>query len=143
MLKACRLYNVFGSSAIHGIYAQFLAQAAIHNNGKKIGLLRGAGTRFSTWFYAMMRVLHHKDTLKSTIHTLKFRDLVKNDKIRGAVMDIENEVFFKAFVHFAACCIPCTKDASLLRQEQASNGQDFFSLAQDYSGPREVGRILE
>jgi len=41
----------------------------------------------------MMRALFHKDTLKSTIHTLKFRDLVKNDKIRGAVIDIENEVF--------------------------------------------------
>ena len=49
-----------------------------------------------SWFYAMMRVLRHKDTLKSTIHTLMFRDSVKNDKIRGAVMDIENEVFFKA-----------------------------------------------
>ena len=31
----------FGSGAIHGIYAQFLAQAAIHNKGKKIGLLGG------------------------------------------------------------------------------------------------------
>ena len=59
-------------------------------------MLRGATTRMASWFYAMMRVLRHKDTLKSTIHTLKFRDLVKNDKIRGAVMDIENEVFFKA-----------------------------------------------
>jgi len=45
----------------------------------------------ASWFYAMMRVLRHKGTLESTIHTLKFRNLVKNDKIRGAVMDIENE----------------------------------------------------
>ena len=30
------------------------------------------------------------------------------------------------YIYFAACCITCTKVASLLRQEQASNGQDFF-----------------
>ncbi len=32
------------------------------------------------------------------------------------------------YIYFAACCIPCTKVASLLRQEQAINGQDFFFL---------------
>ena len=41
-----------------------------------------------------MRVLRQKDVLKSTIHSIMFRDLAKNDKVRGAVMDIENEVFF-------------------------------------------------
>ncbi len=46
VLKCCRLYNDFGSGASHGIYAQFIAQAAAFNNGKKIGLLHGAGTRF-------------------------------------------------------------------------------------------------
>jgi hypothetical protein len=41
-----------------------------------------------------MRVLRQKDVLKS--HSIVFRDLAKNEKVRGAVMDIENEVFFKA-----------------------------------------------
>ena len=67
-------------------------------------MLRGATTQMASWFYAMMRVLHHKDTLKSTIHTLKFRELAKNDEIRGAVLDIENEVFFKA-LYILLCAV--------------------------------------
>ena len=43
-----------------------------------------------------MRVLCHKDVLKTTIHTLEFKELLKNDKVRGAVRDIENETYFKA-----------------------------------------------
>ena len=36
VLKCCRLYNVFGSGASHGIYTQFIVQAATYNNGKKL-----------------------------------------------------------------------------------------------------------
>ncbi len=39
ILKACRLYNVFGSRVNHGIYAQFMAQSALANKGCKVGLL--------------------------------------------------------------------------------------------------------
>jgi len=35
---------VFGSGANHAIYAQFMAQSSLSNRGKKVGLLRGAGT---------------------------------------------------------------------------------------------------
>jgi mannose/fructose/N-acetylgalactosamine-specific phosphotransferase system component IID len=58
----------------------------------------------ASWFYAMLRVLHQKDVLKSTIHSIMFRDLAKNDKVRGAVMDIENEVFFKA-LYILLCAV--------------------------------------
>ncbi len=61
ILKTCRLYNVFGSGANHAIHAQLIAQSALANKGKQIGLLRGAGTRFASWFYAMMRLLHLKE----------------------------------------------------------------------------------
>ena len=52
-----------------------------------------------------------------TIHTLKFRGLVKNDKIRGAAMDIENEVFFNALyillcAVFPAICALCFTDSN-------------------------------
>ena len=57
ILKTCRLYNVSGSGVNHGIYAQFMAQSALENQGRKVGLLRGAGTRMALWFYAMMRAL--------------------------------------------------------------------------------------
>lgn len=69
-------------------------------------MLRGATTRMASWFYAMMRVLRHKDVLKATIHTLQFRELLKNDKVRGAVRDIENATFLKL-------CISCSELCSL------------------------------
>ena len=66
------------------------------NKGKKIGLLRGASTRFATWFYAMMRLLRLKGPLLATIHQAKFRDLDLNNRVRSAVMDIEDKLFWKA-----------------------------------------------
>jgi hypothetical protein len=96
VLKACRLYNTFFSGSIHGIYAQFMAQAAIHNKGRKIGLLRGATTRFATWFYAMIRILRMKDVLLSTVHSAAFKDITKTDVICGTIMEINDPKFFKA-----------------------------------------------
>ncbi len=101
-----QLYNVFGSGASHRIHAQFMTQSSIHNKGRRVGLLHGATTRMALWFYAMMRVLRHKDVLKATIHTLQFRELSKNDKVRGAVRDIENATFLKL-------CISCSELCSL------------------------------
>lgn len=96
ILKTCRLYNVFGSGATHAIYAQFMEQSALANRGRKVGLLRGAGTRFATWFYAMMRLLRMRNALLATIHQAKFRSLTLNDRARHAIMDIEDPVFWKA-----------------------------------------------
>jgi len=87
---------VFGSGVSHAIYALFMAQSALANKGNKVGLLRGAGTRMATWFYAMMRVLRHKDVLLSTVHTVTFRDLPKNDRTRAAILDVTDQKFFKA-----------------------------------------------
>jgi hypothetical protein len=44
ILKTCRLYNIFGLGANHGIYVQFMAQSAMANKGCTVNLLRGAGT---------------------------------------------------------------------------------------------------
>jgi hypothetical protein len=96
VLKACRLYNTFGSGAIHGIYAHFMAQSAIHNKGRKIGLLQGATSRFATWCYAMMRLLRMKDPLLSTVHLASFKDLEKTDVIHATIFDITDPKFFKA-----------------------------------------------
>jgi hypothetical protein len=109
VLKACRLYNVFGSGAIHGIYAQFLAQAAIHNKGRKIGLLRGSGTRFATWFYALMRILRLRDALLATVHQATFKDLAKTDVIRAAVVDIKDDQLFKAMYFVLRAVFPAIR----------------------------------
>jgi hypothetical protein len=93
ILKACRLYNVFGSRANHGIYAQFMAQSALANKGHKVGLLQGAGTQMALWFYAMMRLLRLKQLLTATIHQKKIVHLNLNDSVRAAVQDINNDKF--------------------------------------------------
>ena len=109
------MYNVFGSGASHGCHAIFMQQSAIANKGKRVGLLRGATTRMASWFYAMIRILCHKDVLKATIHTIAFQDLPKNDKVRAAVMDIENKVFFQGVVYLVACCLSCYSRFALCR----------------------------
>ena len=55
MLKTCRLYNIFGFGANHGISSQFMLQSAHFNECCELGLLRDAGTHIATWFYAMHR----------------------------------------------------------------------------------------
>jgi len=109
VLKACRLYNTFGSGAIHGIYAQFMAQSAIHNKGRQIGLLRGATTRFATWFYAMMRLLRMKDVLLSTVHSAAFKDVEKTDVVRAAIFDITDPKFFKALYILLRAVFPAIR----------------------------------
>ena len=54
------------------MYAQCIVQTSAANNGRKIGLLQGAGMRMALWFYAMMRLLHLKQPLKATIHQQQF-----------------------------------------------------------------------
>ena len=87
---------MFGSGASYGPHAQFMEQTALGNKGRKIGLLRGATTRFATLFYAMVRLLRLKELLGATIHQLKFQDLTLNDRDRLAVFDVKDEVFWKA-----------------------------------------------
>ncbi len=95
-MKACRLYNIFGSGANHAIHAQFMAQASIFNDGRKIGLLQGEGTRFATRFYAMHWLLRLKRALKATIHSVAFASVAKNARVVLAVEDIKDEVFWKS-----------------------------------------------
>jgi hypothetical protein len=87
ILKTCRMYNVFGSGANHGIYAQFMAQSALSKSGRAVRLLRGAGTRMALWFYAMIRLLLVRKALTATIHQQKFADLSVKENVAAAVRD--------------------------------------------------------
>ena len=99
ILKICRLYNVFGCGSSHGIYAIFIAQTTKANGGRAIGLLRGAGTRFATWFYAMHRALRLEGALLDTAHDPHFSklDIVKtNNRVMLAVHDVKSKSFWRA-----------------------------------------------
>lgn len=103
-----------------------MAQSSIHNKGRRVGLLRGATTRMASWFYAMMRVLRHKDVLKATIHTLQFRELSKNDKVRGAVRDIENATFFKALYILLRAVFPAIRALRFTDSNQPMMDKIYF-----------------
>jgi hypothetical protein len=94
-----------------------MAQSALANRGKQVGLLQGAGTQFATWDYAMMCLLCLKGPLKSTIHQQKFRDLDLNSSAKAAVRDIEDDKLWKCMyilLHsvFPALIALCYCDAS-------------------------------
>ena len=126
ILKTCRFYNVFGSGANHAIHAQFMAQSAMANKGKKVGLLRGAGTRFATWFYAMMRLLRLKEALKFTIHQQKFRDLTLNASARAVVKDIGDDKMWKSMYILLRSIFPALRALRYCDTSKPSMDKIFF-----------------
>ena len=97
---------MFGSGASHGPHAQFMEQTALGNKGRKVGLLRVATTRFTSWFYAMARLLCLKESLIATIHQLKIRNLTLNDRDQLVVIDAKDEVFWKTMYTLARAVFP-------------------------------------
>jgi hypothetical protein len=126
ILKTCRFYNVFGSGANHAIHAQFMFQSALANKGKKVGLLRGAGTRFATWFYAMMRLLRLKEPLKSTIHQQKFRDLTLTASAKAAVKDIGDDKMWKSMYILLRAIFPALRALRFCDASKPSMDKIFF-----------------
>ena len=95
---------MFRSGANHGIYVQFMAQPALSNIGRAVGLLRGAGTRMALWFYAMIRLLRVRKALNATIHQQKFTDLSVKENVAAAVRDITDEKFWKR-IYIVLCAV--------------------------------------
>ncbi len=67
-----------------------MTQESALNNGKRIGLLRGTGTRFLTWFYAMHCLLRQKWALHDIVHGPAFQTIVHNARVTFAMQDFEN-----------------------------------------------------
>ncbi len=105
VLKTCRLYNIFGSGANHAIHAIFMDQAAAINGNQRIGLLRGAGTRFATLFYAMHRLLRQKRALKATIHSPAFSRVALFKILKMKSSGSQFTVFWECFPHFESFTI--------------------------------------
>ncbi len=96
-LKKCRLYNVFGSGASHGIHAQFMIQASHRTMEKGLDYFEELelGFRFATWFYAIYGLLSQKHALYATVHNPTFQTLAHNTRVALAVQDIENSQFWR------------------------------------------------
>ena len=80
-----RLYRLFGSGAMHSPYALFIAQTKNFNGGRKVGLIKAAGTRMAGHAYAQHRMLRLKDPLLATIASAAYKDL----KLKGFPKKVE------------------------------------------------------
>jgi hypothetical protein len=104
ILKTCRMYNMFGSGASHAIYAQFMAQLTLTNRGRKVRLIRGAGTRMALWFYAMICLICLQQPLKATIHQQNFLDLALTNSTRGQFTISRTTTFGSACTSYFVLC---------------------------------------
>ncbi len=72
-------------------------------------MLRGAGTRFAMWFYAIHQHLHQKRALKATIHSPAFSSVAHNSRVALSIQDIEDEKFWKAIYCLLRAVFPALK----------------------------------
>jgi hypothetical protein len=80
-----RLYRLFGSGAMHSPYALFINQSKNFNGGRKVGLIRAAGTRMAGHAYAQCRMLRLRAPLMATITSAAYIDL----KLKGFPKKVE------------------------------------------------------
>ena len=103
------MYRVFGSGLSHKPYAQFSAQSRKFNKGRNINLLKGAVTRMASYFYSMHRSLRLRPALLATIHAKAWDSVELTVPIRKAVIDIENEQYWKALYFLLRCVWPALR----------------------------------
>ena len=115
ILKTCQLYNVFGSGANHGIYAQFMAQSGLANGGREV-----------LWFYAMIRALRLRQPLTATIHQQKFVDLNLNESAKAAVRDIKDDKFWKCIYILLRAVFPALRLLRYCDKNKPAMDKIFF-----------------
>ena len=144
---------MFGSSASHGIYALFIAHVMLHTNGKAIGLIRGASTRFATRFLSMYRSPIQQGALVLLVHDPKFAvlDIVQSKhQVMCATKDAKNSKWWRAeyyliriiyaaliALRYADTSKPgmdniffltnCVMEA-ILKYEEVLNNEDLFNI---------------
>lgn len=84
------------------MYAIFVAYSVAAHN-KKVTLLRGAGTRMASFFYAMFRLLRLKDVLIQTVHSPEVGKLDLNARAKAVIRDIKTPQFFHAI--YVVCSV--------------------------------------
>ena len=80
-----------------------MSQAALYNGGCNLGLLKGASTRMASFSYSMHHCLRQRRALLATTHSNLWESGDLNPGIRAAVVDIEDEQFWKALYFILRC----------------------------------------
>ena len=104
-----------------------MSQSGLANGGRKVGLLRGAGTRGALWFYAMIRALRLRQPLTATIHQQKFVDLNLNESAKAAVRDIKDDKFWKCIHILLRAVFPALRLFRYCDKNKPAMDKIFFS----------------
>ena len=102
-----RVYRIFGSGAMHSPYALFIAQSKNFNAGRKVGLIKAAGTRMAGHSYALIRMLRLRAPLMATITSAAFQNLkLKSSLIKKAEAHLLNPDMWEATFILQRCLFP-------------------------------------
>ena len=102
-----RLYRMFGSGAMHSPYALFIAQSKNFNAGRKVGLIKAAGTRMAGHSYAQCRMLRLREPLLATITSAAYKDLkLKKAFIKKVEAYLLNNDMWEATYVVQRCLFP-------------------------------------
>jgi hypothetical protein len=97
---------MFGSGAMHAPYALFINQSKQFNGGRKVGLIRAAGTRMAGHSYAQLRMLRLRGPLLATINSAAYINL----KLKGVSKMVEaflgNADMWEATFSLQRCLFP-------------------------------------
>ena len=109
MLRGRLLYRVFGSGSMHGPYAMFQSKSRLLNHGREIGLLRAAGTRMATVFYALHRALRLRQALLATIHSPEWQGSKFKSIVNRAAKTVECSGMWKCIYFLLRAVFPALR----------------------------------
>ena len=129
ILRQNRMYVVFSSGIFHAAHATFKGQSKSFNNGREIGLLRASPTRMAGHFYAMMRALRCRCSLRATVNHSSWAQRKKKEKEHRAGLDVMDDVMWKRMYVLCKALLPCL---ILLRiADRNSPGMDMLKYYVD------------
>ena len=97
---------------MHSPYALFLNQSKNFNGGRKVGLIRAAGTRMAGHAYAQCRMLRLREPLIATITSAAYKDLkLKGDFVKKVEEYLQNADMWEAsyVLHRCLCTMPLVR----------------------------------
>ena len=141
-----------------------LVRFTVETLGRKVLLLRGAGTRMASYFYAMFRILRLKSVLGVTVSSDEVKKLSLTKRTQACIKDIKNEKFFRACYAVAKVTYPALKllrccdkaspvmgvlyhlslrtTAALEHQAETLNEPHLFALGADGDVQQEVDEVF-
>lgn len=86
----------FIMSLVLGHFTNHIPNSWYNQESLTMGLLKSAGTRMASFFYSIHQLLRQRLALLATVHVTVLNSVDLTAHICKAVIDIENELLWKA-----------------------------------------------